>query len=327
MTTESFHPFRSERAREEFLSFYLEKAKRWPIPSETRLIDTASGVTFVRISGKVSDPPLVLLPGARGSSLMWIPNIAALSARHRTYALDLVTDVGLSKPHKEFTRPEDFVGWLDEVLSVLSPDRSVDLMGISYGGWVAALYASQCPDRLRKVVLLAPGGAVRISLSFYLSVAFLAIHLPGRLEGDGRRLRRILRWIFQDALRSAGPDREAVEQDLFEMVMSGRFFAKPRMMWPTVFDDEEWRAFAVPALFLVGENEKIYSPTKVVRRLQRVAPLVRTEIIPGAGHDLTMVKADLVAERILAFLDESPKDSVACLEPPQGAPIALARGA
>jgi pimeloyl-ACP methyl ester carboxylesterase len=140
-------------------------------------------------------------------------------------------------------------------------------------------------------------------------VAFLAIHLPGRLEGDGRRLRRILRWIFGDALRSAGPNREAVEQDIFEMVMSGRFFAKPRMMWPTVFDDEEWRTFAVPALFLVGENEKIYSPSKVVRRLQRVAPLVRTEIIPGAGHDLTMVKADLVAERILAFLDQSPKDA------------------
>jgi hypothetical protein len=143
MATDSFHPFRSEQAREEFLSFYLQKSKRWPIPSETRLIDTASGATFVRISGKASDPPLVLLPGARGSSLMWIPNIAALSA-----------------------------------------------------------------------------------------------------------------------LASAGPDREAVEQDIFEMVMSGRFFAKPRMMWPTVFDDEEWRAFAVPALFLVGENEIDLFPEK-----------------------------------------------------------------
>ena len=57
MATEPFHPFRSEQAREEFRTFYLQKAKRWPIPSETRLIDTASGVTFVRISGKASDRP------------------------------------------------------------------------------------------------------------------------------------------------------------------------------------------------------------------------------------------------------------------------------
>jgi len=137
------------------------------------------------------------------------------------------------------------------------------------------------------------------------------LDVPGGPEPRPReallRLRRILRWIFEDAFRSAGPNRETVEQDIFEMVMSGRFFAKPRMMWPTVFSDDEWRAFAVPALFLVGENEKIYSPRKVIRRLQRVALLVRTEIIPGAGHDLTLVKADLVAERILAFLDESPE--------------------
>jgi hypothetical protein len=62
MTTESFHPFRSEPAREEFLSFYLEKAKRWPIPSETRLVDTASGMTFVRISGKASARPWSCYP-------------------------------------------------------------------------------------------------------------------------------------------------------------------------------------------------------------------------------------------------------------------------
>jgi pimeloyl-ACP methyl ester carboxylesterase len=65
-----------------------------------------------------------------------------------------------------------------------------------------------------------------------------------------------------------------------------------------------WRRWSVPCLFLVGEHEKIYSPTAAPRRLRRVAPLVQAEIIPGAGHDLSCAQPDLVARRVLEFLNE-----------------------
>jgi pimeloyl-ACP methyl ester carboxylesterase len=83
-----------------------------------------------------------------------------------------------------------------------------------------------------------------------------------------------------------------------------RLFDLPRPPWPTVIDDQAWQSFRVPCLFLVGENEKIYSAQAAVRRLKRIAPQVRAEIIPGAGHDLTMVQADLVFGKALAFLGE-----------------------
>jgi len=68
--------------------------------------------------------------------------------------------------------------------------------------------------------------------------------------------------------------------------------------------DKAWQGFGVPCLFLVGENEKIYSAEAAVGRLKRVAPQVKAEIIPGAGHDLTIAQADLVASKVLAFLGE-----------------------
>jgi pimeloyl-ACP methyl ester carboxylesterase len=299
-----FHPFRSERHKAAFHSFYLERARAWPLPSENRFVDTPSGQTFVRVSGRSTDPPLVLLAGARGSSLMWAPNIVELSARHRTYTLDLITDIGLSTPRRDFGTPDDLMQWLDEVFSVLEPERPLDLMGLSYGGWLSVLYAFRYPNRVRKVVLLAPGGAVhRVSLAFCLRVALLCIPIPGgRRSGRPDTLRRILRWLFADTLNSGETGRAQIEW-LTEQINAGRYYAKTWMMWPTVLSDEEWKRFSVPALFLVGENEKIYSPRRVVRRLNRVAPAVRTEIIPGAGHDLMFVKGDLVVERILAFLD------------------------
>jgi pimeloyl-ACP methyl ester carboxylesterase len=68
--------------------------------------------------------------------------------------------------------------------------------------------------------------------------------------------------------------------------------------------DDEWRSLRVPVLFLVGEHEKIYSPEKAVQRLRRTAPQVRAEIVPGAGHDLTVAQADLVNRKVLEYLKQ-----------------------
>jgi len=71
---------------------------------------------------------------------------------------------------------------------------------------------------------------------------------------------------------------------------------------PVVLTDEQWQSMKVPALFLVGANEKIYSPSEAVERLNRVAPQIKTRIILDAGHDLTLVQAKMVNQIILEFL-------------------------
>jgi pimeloyl-ACP methyl ester carboxylesterase len=263
-------------------------------------LDTPSGRTFVRASGRSSDPPLVLLAGLRGTSLMWTPNIGALSAGHRVYAVETINDVGWSVARREMRAPEDLVCWLDEVLGLLAPGHPVDLVGMSYGGWLASLYALRFPERVRKAVLLAPGGTVlRFSPWFYVRVMYHALRLPGS-QGDA--FQRTLRWIFSDAVESGEAGRAYVEQDVAEILKSGRLFRLPPLVWPTVLDDAAWSRWSVPALFLVGEHEKIYSPRAALRRLARVAPGIRAEIVPGAGHDLTFVKPGLVAAKVLGFL-------------------------
>ena len=298
MTRQSFYPFRSERAKAEYEAFCLDRAKAWPLPSETMTIETPSGQTFVRASGRITDPPLVLLPGARSSSLMWIHNIAALSAHYRTYALDTLGDIGFSVNHRDISKPEDLVNWLDEVFTVLVPEGPLSLMGISYGGWLAGQYALRFPGRVRNVVLLAPACTVLpVSFAFLLRMGLLSIPVGGPL-------RRTLCWLFRDAVQSGGACRALVEEAIADVQLADRLFDLPRPPWPTVIDDKAWQGFSVPCLFLVGENEKIYSARAAVGRLNRVAPQVKAEIIPGAGHDLTIVQADLVVRQVLAFLSE-----------------------
>jgi pimeloyl-ACP methyl ester carboxylesterase len=64
------------------------------------------------------------------------------------------------------------------------------------------------------------------------------------------------------------------------------------------------KSLKMPVLFLVGENEKIYSAQNAVDRLNKIAPHITVEIIPDAGHDLSAVQAELVNQKILDFLEK-----------------------
>jgi pimeloyl-ACP methyl ester carboxylesterase len=296
MKTSPFYPFRSAQAKAEYLALYMERTRAWPVTSETRLVETPSGQTFVRVSGRLTDPPVVLLHGIRGNSLMWIPNIAALSAQCRTYALDSINDTGLSVSRRSITKPEHLVNWLDEVLAALVPEGSLSLVGMSFGGWLTSQYALRFPARLRKVVLLAPAATV-----LPVSLAFISHALPTLIPGMGFR-KKFYYWLMQDTVQSGATGRARVDEIVADWEVAERCFGPLPALPGTVLEDKAWQRLRVPTLFLVGENEKIYSAQKAVRRLNRVAPQIKTEIIPQAGHDLWMAQAELVTRKILDYL-------------------------
>jgi len=124
------------------------------------LVETSFGQTYVRISGPSEAPPLVLLPGANTTSLLWMANIESLSKFYRTYTVDNIYDFGKSVYTKKFKVPEDFVLWLDEVFDSLGLGSHIHLGGYSYGGWITSQYALRFPYRLDKIILMAPAGTI-----------------------------------------------------------------------------------------------------------------------------------------------------------------------
>lgn len=297
MELPAHHPFRSAAARERYLAYYDQMAEKWPVASEPRVVDTAYGPTFVRISGPTGAQPMVLLHGAGGNSLMWLPNAEALSAGHRTYAVDTICDCGRSVTRQPLTSSADFVGWLDELFTVLDPENQIDLVGLSYGGWLAAQYALRFPDRLRRIVLLAPAGTV-----LPLSAGFIAHAVPCLIP-HRYFSRRLMYWLAQDLARKDEAGRAMVEELSEHAFVAMRAFKPRRQVAPTVLTDAELQSIKVPTLYLVGEHEKIYSARKAVERLHKAAPNVKAEIVADAGHDLTAAQAELVNGKILEFLD------------------------
>lgn len=110
-------------------------------------------------------------------------------------------------------------------------------------------------------------------------------------------------WLLADYAHQSKFGYSIVQQSGEEMLLARRCYKPKPPVNVTVLTDMELESLRMPALFLVGENEKIYSAHKAVQRLNRVAPQIKAVLVPGAGHDLTLAQAGLVNQLVLDFLE------------------------
>jgi pimeloyl-ACP methyl ester carboxylesterase len=291
-----YNPFKTEQAKDDYLKLYDERAKKWPVLSTTKMVNTSYGQTFVRISGPKNAAPLVLMHGVGGNSLQWIPNIESLSKHYRIYAVDNVYDNGRSIPSKNMTNANDYISWLNELYDGLGLHGRINMVGLSYGGWITAQYSLKFPNRLNKIVLLAPVGTIA-QLSPGWIIRAISVTIPLKFFS-----RNFIYWLAEDTVKSDEKGRALVEEHVNETFLAVRSFKGKQMVNPSVLTDEELNNIKVPTLFIVGENEKIYSSQKVLERLNRIAPQIKTRLIKKAGHDLTMAQTETVNTLIIEFI-------------------------
>lgn len=295
------HPFRSAQARDRYLSRYDEAARSWPIRSETRMIPTEHGQTFVRIGGPSEAPPLVLLPGVWSSSLMWDRAIEALSERLRTYAVDNIVDFGRSVSSRPVTGTPDFMAWIDGLLDGLGLSEGVNLLGCSRGTWLAAEYVLHAPHRLAKAVWLSP--AFVVNNPALGSAVGAPASLASILAPSPTTVGWQMSWLLPDFKQS---DRHGFDEFTADTALGLQCFDTRhigRVLGPRVFTNGELGGIDIPVLYLAGEKEKMSSVSAAVSRLNRVAPQIETAIIPGAGHDLVSVRTQAFTDRVLQFIE------------------------
>lgn len=290
------HLFKSAKAESRYYAVYDRFAERWPVPSETRYVDTRFGKTFVRISGPKTAPSLLLLPSANSPGLIWFPLAKHLSEHYRVYAVDTLFDSGRSIQMKPVKTTEQVLSWMTDLLDGLGLERPV-IAGYSYGGWITARFALARPDRVRKAVLLAPPATIQ-PFSPDWAIKGLSALLPAK-----HFMYELSRWMFPVlSARKDGYSRELVRELMNHGYTSMRSFRMRMVPAPDVLSDAEWKSFKIPVLYLAGEKEVVYA-TDPFPRLAGF-PGIKKERIPEAGHDLVFVQTDLVLRNMLEFLGQ-----------------------
>jgi pimeloyl-ACP methyl ester carboxylesterase len=283
--------FTSPEAEREYVAAYDETLAMWPIPFANLTVSTPFAVTHVIASGPETGPPLVLLHATGMSSTVWFPNAGALGRMHRTFAVDIANEPGRTRQTRLLRNPADCATWLLAVLDELGISRAT-LIGSSHGGWLSINLALHAPERVEKLVLLAPAASLLpFTVGTYVLLKALP-YLPVKPRG-----KRIL------GMYLPGYDVEARFTRQFELGVRGFRYANPRKsIFPRPYSDEQLSSISVPTLLLIGDRERIYDPHKALERAARLVPGIETGLVPGGGHILAMQLPDIVGERVLAFL-------------------------
>jgi pimeloyl-ACP methyl ester carboxylesterase len=259
--------YKSPAGEKAIMAFYEAILAHWPVPCTRLNIPTRSGGTFVIASGAASAPPLVQLHGSSTNSAMWAGAVAAYSRHYRVYSVDTLGEPGKSAPHRPALKSPAYAEWLEDIFDALAIDRAV-LMGYSQGGWLALKFATYRPERVSRLVLLAPGGVTPVRLAFVLRL--VALSLFGQWGAAS-----IKRMVY-GGLSLPGEVEEFIR--LIENYYHPRTDSQP------LFSDEELKRLTMPTLLVAGARDCCYISEKIAARLQRVLPHFEANILPEAGH-------------------------------------------
>ncbi len=290
------HCLRSRAYRPPFASWH--DAAGYPSENRSMANGTGSGtqdrVTINGIELEVlrrgGGAPVVLLhgmdtvsPGARFLDLL---------GRHAEIIAPSSPGFGNSKRPPDFDTIYDLVHLYLALIDEL-PYQKITLIGLSFGGWLAAEVALACRHRLAKLILVDPVG---IKLGDRESRDILDVFNVNPAE--------VRRRSWHDPAKA--PDYDTMSDE--ELVVHARNWeALCLYAWhPYMYNPQlkRWLGrIRVPTLMLWGASDGVVTPD-YGRAYSGLISGARFEVIEEAGHHPELEQPERFAERVTTFLKE-----------------------
>ena len=169
----------------------------------------------------------------------------------------------------------------------------VSLLGLGFGGWIAAEMATMAPRAFRRLVLVGAMGIKpeRGAIADQALVSYI----------DYVRLGFADQSAF-DRIFGAEPPTPTLEQWDLNREMTFRIAWKPYMYNPTL--PHLLGGVATPALVVWGRDDRIV-PLECGERYTKSLGQARLEIVEGAGHFVEMEKPEALASLVTRFVTQA----------------------
>ena len=289
---------------------------RFVLPAGESRISTDATVSDSGLPDVIArDAPVVLLHGLNNSCLTWSQVAPRLAADRRVLMPDLPGHGQSDRPNAGYTldwHAHIMARWLERVGL-----EQADVIGHSFGGGVAQVLLLECPERVRRLVLVEAGGLVKGAV-FWLRLA----SLPGIVEHLGQPFMALGTWLaLRGARNGMTPQDIRALSQLNSRAGSARAFAR------SVRDVIDWRgqrrsfhqragsiAQLPPILVVWGDRDAII-PISQGRAFAESLEGAIFRTFSGCGHYSYNERPDEFVRVSRDFLDD-PAVSATRLKPP-----------
>jgi pimeloyl-ACP methyl ester carboxylesterase len=248
----------------------------------------AAGSTLRVRQGGTGDP-IVVLPHDIGT-LDSLPFYDALAGRFTVYIPSHPGWDGSERPNW-MRSVRDVAVTYQSLITELSLANPC-LVGLGFGGWIAAEMATMSPRGFKRLVLVGAMG-VKPAKGEILDQAIVSYidYVRAGFEDQA---------VF-DRLFGADPPTETLEQWDLNREMSFRIAWKPYMYSPTL--PHLLTGVKTPALVVWGRGDKVV-PLECGEAYARALPKSRLSVVPASGHFVDMEQPESLARLIVEFAAE-----------------------
>ena len=199
-----------------------------------------------------------------------------------------------------------FPGILGLFLDALEID-STSIAGLSMGGFAAARFAAQNPDRIKRLALLDSAGFGRdLPWGFRLSAMPVLKHI----------LTRPQRWVHErffatiEVVRPREEHNDAYLEYAFNVTRNEGHSLAVRENMPVfanlrgqrnLLTDDELGSIRAETLVIWGEQDRFF-PVEHARRAERLIPDVQLELLPDCGHICLLDQPQRVSQLLSEFM-------------------------
>lgn len=246
--------------------------------------------------------PIVLIPGLQGRWEWMRPTVDALAKHHRVITFSLCDERNSPFPFDPAKGFDNFLEQVDTALDRSGIDKA-NIVGVSYGGLIAAEFAATRPQRVTRLVLVS------------------ALHKtwqPDRLQQRCLKNPRLMSPVFVATSPSRlGPEFSAAMPDLgarlrFSVRQALRAVLSPttptrmarRIKWARSHRFANPHSVKAPALVVTGEPalDRVM-PVDVTRRYLDDIDSARHVVLKHTGHLGSMTRPDEFAVVVNSFVE------------------------
>ena len=245
--------------------------------------------------------PIILIPGFASGAWNWTWQTETLAKDFQVITFD-PRGIGRSKTAENDLENLSLATFAKDVLQILDDLQieKANVLGASFGGFVAQEFALLFPERLNKLILACTsfGGINHVTPDLEVLMAFASTEGMNTSE----RIRKFMAPAFTDDFNENHAETvEKVCRLREESAVPEKVYLA-QLTAATTFDFENWvSGIKNETLILTGDKDRVVPMQNSVNLAEKM-PKAKLEIIEGGSHMFFVEKADEFNQVVKDFL-------------------------